>query len=824
MKGAIGVGLSASGLSRAPTLVLLLLAFALRVFRLGEQNVWWDEGLAIWAVRKPLVETTLWTASDVHPPLFFWTLWPWVRWVGQSELAARYLTLVWGMLAVALAHALGRRLGGRPAGILALALVAVSPFMVWWSMELRMYMLASLAVLAAVYACVRWLVDDRPRWLAAYLAAALAAVYTVYLTGVAIAAINLAVLGAAALRWLSPRRYARWLAVQVLLVLLFLPWWRLAAARMKSWTAVETPARPDFVGRLWATLLATGVSTDIGQARTVQATLVFLLAIGIAVGVLVVRRSARARHDTALDKSRLPLVEGGDPVDDLPARMRRVGLGMLALFAIVPPLAIWVATQPRSLFYTPAVEARYFLPFAAPVFVLIACVLAGAWRRSRAAGGLLALAVFAPMLIHLPGYYAERRLRDELQTLVLAIWTQAEPGDAVLLVSGNRYPIFRYYYDRPWDLEGKQPSYVFPPESPPRWEDRPQVIEFPDRGSDPIGENDWQDRLAEIVNEHDRVWLAEVDAHLQDPDGRVEAWLDEHRTRVLSEGYGPNALHLFAKDDRAPEVTGVTSGMPGTRWFVTGFPPQEPDLSVTGLPVRDLLPGDTLNVTQFMPDPNDVVLVHRDAKLVQARRGVEASATGRSRTEIPITDRFPSGIYDLGAAQPDQPLDNSPLKIGRVRVRGTLPPSTIVTNPGGPVFGADFARLVRVGVTSERVAPGETIAVDLLWQREGGTGDLSDADPHAFVHLIGPLRPGAGDPMWAGQDGPPSSGDWRDFTHAAQAIFDRHVLTLDPAAPPGEYQIEVGLYDPETGERYPVSGVGADEANRRVVVGVVRVE
>ena len=91
---------------------LLLLAFALRLFRLGDQNVWWDEGLAIWAVRKSFIDTTLWTAGDVHPPLFVWTLWPWVRLVGQTEFAARLITVVWGMLSAALAYALGRRLGG----------------------------------------------------------------------------------------------------------------------------------------------------------------------------------------------------------------------------------------------------------------------------------------------------------------------------------------------------------------------------------------------------------------------------------------------------------------------------------------------------------------------------------------------------------------------------------------------------------------------------------------------------------------------------------------------------------------------------------------
>jgi len=54
-------------------------------------------------------------------------------------------------------------------------------------------------------------------------------------------------------------------------------------------------------------------------------------------------------------------------------------------------------------------------------------------------------------------------------------------------------------------------------------------------------------------------------------------------------------------------------------------------------------------------------------------------------------------------------------------------------------------------------------------------------------------------------------------------VFDRHVLAIDPAAPPGIYTLEVGLYDPATMERYPVRGRDADEGERRVVIGRVEV-
>ena len=123
---------------------ILLVALAARLARLGDANVWWDEALAVWALRKGLVGATLWTAADVHPPLFFWTLWGWVQLVGESEFAMRLLSAGLGVLTVAAVYALGRLVAGRWAGAVGALLIAVSRFHVWWSQELRMYVLAGL--------------------------------------------------------------------------------------------------------------------------------------------------------------------------------------------------------------------------------------------------------------------------------------------------------------------------------------------------------------------------------------------------------------------------------------------------------------------------------------------------------------------------------------------------------------------------------------------------------------------------------------------------------------------------------------------------------
>jgi len=69
------------------------------------------------------------------------------------------------------------------------------------------------------------------------------------------------------------------------------------------------------------------------------------------------------------------------------------------------------------------------------------------------------------------------------------------------------------------------------------------------------------------------------------------------------------------------------------------------------------------------------------------------------------------------------------------------------------------------------------------------------------------------------RDEPPGHGN-RPTTGwvAGEYLADPHDVTIDPATPPGAYQLEVGLYDPQTGQR-----VQTDAQTDRAVVGQVMV-
>lgn len=790
----------------------LLVAFALRVHRLGDQNIWWDEGLAIWAVRHSFVQTTLWTAGDVHPPLYFWLLWPWVRLAGESEFAARYLTVMVAMLTVAVMAPLGRRLGGRAVGVAALWLLALSRFHIWWSQEMRMYALAALGTTLSFYVLLRWMTRTGRRGnptALAWVGATVAALYTIYFSALLLAIQNLYVFLIGLRRADRWTLWRRWLLMQGAALALWAPWLALALPRMRSWSVVQEPVSPGFVFLLDGVLLALGISTHV--ERYLWAVLVVVLVLLWGTAVLLLRARRTEAWQPAAEK-----------------------LGLLALGSLVSPLLVWLVTQPRMLFYTPRVEARYFLSFAPLFYAWLGWSLAAllARPRLRPVGGMVALMVLALMLWALPGHYADRRLRDDLQSMVRAVWAQARPGDAVVLVSGDRYPLFLYYYERAPAPTDRPPVYPVPRELPVL--DRSGV----------------ERELAPIAGEHPRIWLAEVERALQDPEGVAETWLSQRYARLLILGFGYNRLSLFGP---AGEEVTAKGGMP--QYPLSVAPLAGLEMLGYDLPVREVRPGDPLRLGLYLRAGPPLVpegLSGEDCLQYWAERAAlpAVALVGESETmyatvlvpcptgravyrllEFPVTACLPAGRYhfELSAS------DGMPVSFGEVQITHTqeaVSPAEI-PHPMTARLG-ESVRLVGYGLYRDRgifgqqalspgavVRPGERLFLDLYWRADGPVG----ANYVVFTHLVGATHnPATGNPVWAQDDHEPLRGGCpTSLWLPGRLLRDRYELALPADAPAGEYLLEVGMYRWDTGERLPVSGDGADSESRRILLGTVRV-
>lgn len=119
-------------------------------------SVWFDEAFSAYLMRFNLTEMTAYTATDVHPPLYYWVLKGWVELFGTSDLAFRSLSVVAGAVAIWLMFMLVKRLFGSPRlALTASFFMAISPLVVRFGDEARMYTFALMIVLGATYALVR---------------------------------------------------------------------------------------------------------------------------------------------------------------------------------------------------------------------------------------------------------------------------------------------------------------------------------------------------------------------------------------------------------------------------------------------------------------------------------------------------------------------------------------------------------------------------------------------------------------------------------------------------------------------------------------------
>ncbi len=147
---------AAGARSRAFWLVagLTVLAAGLRFATLGEQAYHHDE--IVTASR--ILRGSFWHAMDAvgfsesAPPLYYGLAWMWTQVAGTGEVGLRSLSALAGVATVPVAYLLGTELRGRRAGVVAAALVAVNPMLLWYSQEARSYaLLVLLTALAALY-------------------------------------------------------------------------------------------------------------------------------------------------------------------------------------------------------------------------------------------------------------------------------------------------------------------------------------------------------------------------------------------------------------------------------------------------------------------------------------------------------------------------------------------------------------------------------------------------------------------------------------------------------------------------------------------------
>jgi hypothetical protein len=181
----------------------------------------------------------------------------------------------------------------------------------------------------------------------------------------------------------------------------------------------------------------------------------------------------------------------------------------------------------------------------------------------------------------------------------------------------------------------------------------------------------------------------------------------------------------------------------------------------------------------------------------------------QDRHDLPIPGDLDAGSYDLELSirDADDEAHVSPkIDLGQVEIKGRpryfKTPEDIQYPQGG-----DFDHKVRLlGFDLAETTPGETVQLTLYWQALDNMRDSY----LVFVHILDSDLT-----IWGQHDSIPGQGTLAtDTWFEGEVISDVHPIVLDPEIPDGDYGIEIGLYDPDSGQRLNVSSPeSADRQN-----------
>lgn len=133
-------------------LAVLLLALAIRTYRLNQEAAWYDEISTLQFLRAGSVESFLKECEDLNPvpPIYLKTQFYWGQYVGVNVLPQRMLSILFGMGGLLALYGITRKLFGARAALLTALWTAFVPWHIYYSQEIRFYgMVAFLATISS---------------------------------------------------------------------------------------------------------------------------------------------------------------------------------------------------------------------------------------------------------------------------------------------------------------------------------------------------------------------------------------------------------------------------------------------------------------------------------------------------------------------------------------------------------------------------------------------------------------------------------------------------------------------------------------------------
>ena len=192
----------------------------------------------------------------------------------------------------------------------------------------------------------------------------------------------------------------------------------------------------------------------------------------------------------------------------------------------------------------------------------------------------------------------------------------------------------------------------------------------------------------------------------------------------------------------------------------------------------------------------------------------QSGAVLREQYRLPVDGKLAAGDYRIAIL----PISNNsssgdPVILGNLRIEAGPRPISVAP-PQHPLDYSLDGKIALRGfdLVSTQARPGETLALALHWS------DLApvDGDYTVFVHVLDSRQK-----VVAQHDQPPAAGQRPTSSwFPGDLILDSYQIVLPASLPPGDYAVEVGMYNPTNGARLPVARGGQAVGDRIILTSL----
>jgi mannosyltransferase len=485
--------------------VVTLIGGGLRVLLLGTKSMWLDETFSVWMASQPIGDMLQWIVKiDQHPPLYYLLLHFWIALNGDGPYDVRMFSVLFGTGTIPIIYLIGQRMSGATVGLAAAAILALSPFHIYYAQETRMYTLLAFNAAVAIYALVRLLTGSRAArdWVL-FVVFSVATMLTHNTALLFPLATNLFVLGLMLFQKLTksgsplafqPPSFRNWVTAQVAILLLWSPWIvtfirQAGAVDQRFWIPAPTW---DSVVRVLGLFLNTSTTYLEGnQAIGVWGIYLLLLCLGLM-----------------YYRNKLPQF-----------------LFLAALFA-VPFLGELIVSIRRPIFLD-----RTLLWITIPLFLVLAAGIVQLRFRFLI---IAFVGIVSAVSLFSAGDYYRFFQKEDWQTAAGYVALYAEEDDLVLFNSNFVVIAFDYYfraYEDLYDIQIEKQGV-------------PQDL-FNHRVLEPeMTENDIPE-LRSRLRGHDRVWLVYSHDVYTDPDGLIPQTLASEMKLIKNRDFYGGRVQLY---------------------------------------------------------------------------------------------------------------------------------------------------------------------------------------------------------------------------------------------------------------------------------------